>query len=70
MMMYEKDLQTAIDALCKIAAFSRFKEDPEYTAERSYGNYDDCYQDGYDQAEYEVAAIAREALKAIEATTK
>lgn len=53
-------------ALGRLDKNSRHQKDPEYTSERSYGNYDDCFDDGCEQANYEAAAIARDALPIVQ----
>ncbi len=63
-------LEIAIFTLEKISEMSKFNEDPEYTPERSYGNYDDCFYDGDAQATYDIAAFAREALAKIKPLLK
>lgn len=37
-------------------------ENPEYTSDRSYGNYDDVFYDGWDQGEYHFADAVRQIL--------
>lgn len=58
-----REVEAALNVLDKS---SRHQKDPEYTSERSYGNYDDCFDDGYEQSNYEAADIARNALPAIQ----
>lgn len=42
---------------------STLNDRTEWTAERSYGNYDDCFSDGQDCSDAWTALVAREALK-------
>lgn len=42
---------------------STLNDRTEWTAERSYGNYDDCFSDGQDCSDAWKALGAREALK-------
>lgn len=52
-------------ALEKISKNSKHTENPELDPTCSEGNGDDQFQDGYTQAEYDVAVIAREALASL-----
>lgn len=56
----EKD--TLVAGLLRIARGSTYEADPELTSEHSMGNYDDVFWDGYSQAEYNAANLARAIL--------
>jgi hypothetical protein len=51
-------------ALRKISEASKDECDPELTSERSMGNYDDVFYDGWRQGDWEAAKVARAALDA------